>query len=125
MSQWRATMAEMALFQSQKSHLSTAPALNCCCFQISHLTEPLNSQIILLLLEKAVLFQTLHQMTAMCQTFHCQAATGLFCSHHLQILAVMADQADSLRWLAVPAPFHFWHFQTFHWSAGLKNCHFH
>lgn len=127
MPQWRATMTEkMGLFQSQKSHLSTAPALNCCCcFQTSHLTEPLNSQIILLLLVKAVLFQTLHQMTAMCQTFHCQAVTGLFCSHQVQILAVMTDQADSHCLLAVPALIHFQNFQTFHWSAGLENCHFH
>lgn len=127
MPRWRATVTEkMGLFQSQKSHLSTAPALNCCyCFQISHLTEPLNSQIILLLFAKAVLFQTLHQMIAMCQIFHCQAATDLFCSHHLQILAVRTDQADSHCLLAVPAPIHFQHFQTFHWSAGLKNCRFH
>ena len=130
MSQWKATMTErMGLFQSQKSHLSTAPVLNCCyCFQIFHLTECLNSQIILLLVVTAVPFQTLHQMIAMCQILHCQAVPGLFCSHHLQMLAVMTDQADSHRLLVAPDPIHFQyfqHFQTFHWSAGLENRHFH
>lgn len=99
---------KVGLFQSQKSLLSTAPVLNCCyCFQISHLTGLLNSQIILLPVVKAVLFQTLHQMIAMCQIFHCQAATVLFCSHHLQMLAVMTDQADSHHLPVTPALIHF------------------
>lgn len=117
--QRKATMTEkVGPFQSQKSLPSTAPALNCCYyFQISHQTELLNSQIILLLLVMAVLFQTLHQMAAMCQILHCQAVICLVCSHYLQILAVMTDQADSHHSPVVLGLIHFHHFR-------LQNCHF-